>query len=220
VFSLIKSALYTSSASITLLYSNRSVSDTIFYDELIALSEQFTGRFKLELLFSNSNKLFKKRLSKVVLTSLLEKYKTPIQKTLFYMCGPAEYMLMAGITLLTAGVPENNIRKENFNTRKHSLKPIPPDQDRHLIKLAVNNEVYEFPVQYPDTILSAAKKLRIDLPYSCEAGNCGSCAALCTTGKIWMAYNEVLMEEEIAKGIVLTCQAYVIEADAEIGFPK
>jgi ring-1,2-phenylacetyl-CoA epoxidase subunit PaaE len=127
-------------------------------------------------------------------------------------------MLMAGISLITAGVPEGNIKKENFNTRKHTIKPVPPDTAIHNVKLNINGSAYEFPVQYPDTILSAAKKLNIHLPYSCEAGNCGSCTATCIQGKTWMAYNEVLTDEEIQKGKVLTCQGYPIEGDIEIEF--
>jgi ring-1,2-phenylacetyl-CoA epoxidase subunit PaaE len=33
-----------------------------------------------------------------------------------------------------------------------------------------------------------------------------------------MAYNEVLTDNEIQKGIVLTCQGFPIEGDAEIQF--
>ncbi|MES1221666.1 MAG: 2Fe-2S iron-sulfur cluster binding domain-containing protein [Bacteroidota bacterium] len=56
------------------------------------------------------------------------------------------------------------------------------------------------------------------MPYSCEAGNCGSCAATCTKGKVWMAYNEVLMDDEIAKGKILTCQGYAVDGDVVIEF--
>ena len=76
---------------------------------------------------------------------------------------------------------------------------MPPDTVPHQVKLSIDNSSYEFTVQYPDTILSAAKKLSIHLPYSCEAGNCGSCTATCIKGKTWMAYNEVLTDEEIAR---------------------
>lgn len=44
--------------------------------------------------------------------------------------------------------------------------------------------------------------------YSCGAGSCGSCIAICIKGKMWMRYNEVLMDDEIAEGGLLTCTGY------------
>ena len=217
VYSLLKTLLYTTKASVVLFYSNRSERETIFFKELIGLQKQFNEQLKIEFLFSHPDKQ-KRRLSKWVLNSLLNRYDIPLKQTLFYLCGPADYMLMAGISLITAGVPEQNIKKESFNTRKHTIKPLPPDTGAHQVKLSIDNSFYEFTVQYPDTILSAAKKLSIHLPYSCEAGNCGSCTATCIKGKTWMAYNEVLTDEEIAKGKVLTCQGYPVEGDIEIEF--
>ena len=74
------------------------------------------------------------------------------------------------------------------------------------------------PRPYPKSIIAAAKDKGIELPYSCEAGRCGSCVATCISGKIWMAYNEVLLDDEIARGRVLTCQGYPVGGDAEIIF--
>ncbi|MEJ0105590.1 MAG: ferredoxin--NADP reductase [Bacteroidota bacterium] len=218
IFSILKTALHTTSLPVVLVYSNHSEKDTIFYKDLLQLQQQFKERLSIEFLFSHIRHVYKSRLSKSLLNVLLEKYKIPLQQTLFYICGPAGYMLMAGISLITAGVPEENIKKESFNTRKHIIKPVPPDTAIHNVKVSINHSIYEFPVQYPDTILSAAKKLNIHLPYSCEAGNCGSCSATCTKGKIWMAYNEVLMDDEIEKGKVLTCQGYPVGGDAVIEF--
>jgi ferredoxin-NADP reductase len=218
IFSLIKTALYSTSMAIVLAYSNRSEKDTIFYKDLLQLQKQFGERLKIEFLFSHIRHVHKSRLSKSLLIALLDQYKIPLQQTLFYICGPADYMLMAGISLITAGAQEENIKKENFNTRKHKAKPVPPDTAIHNVKLNIHSSTYQFSVQYPDTILSAAKKLNIHLPYSCEAGNCGSCSATCTKGRVWMAYNEVLMDDEISKGKVLTCQGYPVGGDIEIEF--
>ena len=218
IFSILKTVLYTTSLPVVLVYSNRSERDTIFYKDLLQLQQQFKERLSIQFLFSHIRHVHKSRLSKSLLNMLLEEYKVLLQQTLFYICGPADYMLMAGISLVTAGVPEENIKKESFNTRKHIIKPVPPDTAIHNVKVSINNSTYKFPVQYPDTILSAAKKLNIHLPYSCEAGNCGSCSATCTKGTVWMAYNEVLIDDEIAKGKVLTCQGYPVDGDVVIEF--
>ncbi|MCG2613758.1 ferredoxin--NADP reductase [Terrimonas sp. NA20] len=217
VYALLKTALHTTSLPVVLLYSNYSREDTIFYHALISLREQFPGRLKIEFLFSQSETT-RRRLSKFLLNELLDQHTIPLKESVFYLCGPESYMLVAGISLITAGVPEKNIRKENFNTRQHVFKPVPPDTDPHQVKVLLKGRHFEFDVQYPDTILAAAKKRNIHLPYSCEAGNCGSCAATCVKGKTWMAYNEVLMDDEIAKGKVLTCQGFPVGGDVELEF--
>jgi ring-1,2-phenylacetyl-CoA epoxidase subunit PaaE len=57
------------------------------------------------------------------------------------------------------------------------------------------------------------------LPYSCEAGKCGTCAATCTSGKVWMSYNEVLLDKEIAEGRVLTCTGFAVAGNVTLQFP-
>jgi len=217
VFPLLKTVLHTTDHRVILIYSNTAKEDTIFYDELLALRSQFKERLKIEFLFSQADHE-QRRLSQFLLHTLLRKYDIPVRGSLFYLCGPVNYMLVGGISLLSAGVPGEHIRKENFNTRPHTFKPLPPDKDAHLVKVTIGNTSHQFVSQYPDSILSAAKKLNIHLPYSCEAGNCGSCTATCVEGETWMAYNEVLTDDEIKMGKVLTCQAYPIGGDVALKF--
>jgi ring-1,2-phenylacetyl-CoA epoxidase subunit PaaE len=115
-------------------------------------------------------------------------------------------------------VPRQNIFKENFSTLPRLVVPKPPDTDTHTVTIYIRNERFALNVQYPQTILATAKSQNIQLPYSCEAGRCSSCAATCTRGKVWMAYNEVLTDEEIAKGRILVCQGFPIEGDVEITY--
>lgn len=218
VFSLIKTLLYSgNNSSIVLIYSNRKVSNAIFYDQLKQLEAEFGTRFKIEFLFSTAVNLARARLSKWLLEILLREYQLASNKeTLFFLCGPFEYMRMASIGLAVHGVPEKNIHKEDFIPLKLEPKELPPDTGAHKVSLTINGMVYELEVQYPDTILKAAKKARLPMPYSCEAGRCGSCVAFCESGKVWMSYNEVLMEDEMAKGLILTCTGYAVGGDVSI----
>ena len=122
---------------------------------------------------------------------------------------------MVTITLLSR-VPAEKILKENFNSLPRLLSRMPPDTDPHKVILQFKKEVFSFEVQYPLTILAAANRKNIPLPYSCEAGRCGSCVARCIKGSTWMAYNEVLLDSEVAEGMVLLCQAYPVAGDVEI----
>lgn len=218
-FSLIKTLLATTNKHVVLIYSNRSESDTIFYRQFQSLQEKYNDQFQIHFLFSNQYNIFYSRLSNTLLQVLLEKFlKVEKQKALFYLCGTPLYMQMIIITLLTQGISINNIKKESFDTVPHFYQPVPPDTSAHTVTIHINGQTHRLMVKYPQTILAAAKANGIQLPYSCETGRCGSCAATCISGKVWMAYNEVLMDSEIQKGMVLTCQGFPVEGDAEVQF--
>lgn len=216
-FSMIKTILFLYTQQVVLIYSNRSQSDTIFLNELIHLQQQFPERFQVRFLISHLFDVFNSRLSKWLLPQLLDQYlKVDKQKALFYVCGPFDYMQMVQLTLLSEDVQLQSIHKENFSTVPRITRPTPPDRSSHEVVLEMNDRRYLFSVQYPQTILAAAKANGISIPYSCEAGRCGSCVATCTRGTVWMAYNEVLLDEEVAAGRFLCCQAYPIGGDVEV----
>lgn len=214
VYSLIKALVQSAEKPvITLVYSNRNAAGTIFYDELRDLAQRYP-RLSIEFLFSSSVNLGRARLSKWLLEILLKEYsRVPYGQSLFYLCGPYEYMRMASIGLIAQGVPEQHIRKEDFVPLKIEPKELPPDTEAHTVELCINGKGHKLRVQYPDTILKAAKKSGLPLPYSCEAGRCGTCVAQCTAGRVWMSYNEVLVDSDLDQGLVLTCTGYPVGGD-------
>ncbi len=216
-YSLIKTLLAVTQKNIVLVYSNSNKPSAIFYEQLKLLAEQYPERFKCKFLFSDSKYYQDARLSKPLLQQLLKEYvDDDLQATVFYTCGPELYMQIITITLLAEGIHRDNIRRESFDSRPRLFKPRPPDLDPHSIKIRFHNQDYNITAAWPQTILAAAKENHIQLPYSCEAGRCGSCAATCISGKVWMGYNEVLVDEELARGKILTCQAYAVGGDVEI----
>jgi ferredoxin-NADP reductase len=214
IISLLKEILFLRKQNVILIYSNRSSTETIFHNELLKLKEQFSQRFTLHLLFSNHKNLLQARLSKMLLADLINKHITEKTKTMAYLCGPHDYMQMAMITLITENIPSENIRTEQFNTDKPKTINLPPDTEEHQVSIEYQGKKFLLAVKYPNTILQTAKLQGIDLPYSCEAGRCGTCAATCISGKIWMSRNEVLLDKEMDKGRVLTCTGYAIGGDA------
>ena len=220
VFSLIKTALHLyPNVHVVLIYSNRSENDTIYYHELRSLQEKYPANFRIHFLFSLSADLAKARLNQLLLQVLLQEYaNVPAPNILFYTCGPFPYMRMIEIELLTMGFSASQIRKEQFNTLKPVERSLPPDTSAHYAELKIHDQSFSVLVQYPHTILESAKKQGIILPYSCEVGKCGSCAALCVQGKVWMKYNEVLLNDEIRKGLVLTCSGFPIGGDVVLQF--
>ena len=57
-----------------------------------------------------------------------------------------------------------------------------------------------------ETLLESARRAGLAPPFSCEAGNCGTCMARLTEGSATMRFNDALEEDEVADGYILTCQ--------------
>ncbi len=203
-----------------LIYSNHDRKSTIFLDELEALQKTYSQNLHMDFLFSDAKDLRRARLGKFLVEELVAKYAGQEKMdSLFYLCGPHDYMQMISITLLREGVPSDNIRKEIFNAIKPRVIELPPDQDEHSVLVRIDGEQHTLKVQFPVSILETAKRQGILLPYSCEAGKCGTCVASCVEGKVWMSYNEVLLDKELDQGRVLTCTGFPIDGNVVLEYP-
>ena len=215
IFSMIKTALQRGNCKqLVLIYSSRSEKQTIFYAALQKLQKDHADTFTIEFLFSISFDLRAARLNNLLLEQMINRYELKMEENSFYfLCGPLAYMRMVEFELRTAGVMAEQIRKEHFDTSKPLRNNAPPDTSGHQVTVHLNHQVYTMQVQYPVSILSEAKKHHIPIPYSCEAGKCGNCSARCVQGKVWTLYNEVLTDEDLQKGIVLTCNSFPVGGD-------
>lgn len=220
IMGILKEALHKyPNTHIKLYYSNKNAEQTIFYNEINQLVKTFPERLKVEYLFSESKFLLRARLNKLLLEELVSTHmRFSKEDALAYTCGPYDYMQFCEIVLRYMGFQNTHIKKEIFvvpedegddddSTQKaFDIK----DKSPREVEVHIHKQVYTFTVNFPDSILDAALKNNIELPYSCRAGQCSTCSTKCISGEVVMSFNAVLTEREEKNGQILTCKGHPV----------
>jgi len=216
IYSILKTALLTEEHSkIVLVYSNKSVRDTLFYEELKQWEEIYPERFKIEWLFSESKNLLMARLNNVRIEQIVKEHLSYDRNdALFYTCGPINYMVLCRITLRAMGYSQDQIKRETYfipedeadddDLTEKKIK----DTNTYSVIIDYRDKTYRLDIPYYKRILEVALENHISLPYSCGAGMCSTCTSTCTEGGVRMDYNEVLTDQEIEQGRVLICTGH------------
>lgn len=196
-----------------LIYGNKTPKDTIFFNELVELHQQYSDRFALQFIFSQAeeaNALFG-RIEKSTVNFLLKNTYKHKKIDTFYLCGPKGMITTTSDVLKDFGVDEKDILFELFTTPVSNDAPTeaPVANDGSTnIKIIVDDEETEFVMSQKQSILDAAIAKKVDAPYSCQGGICSSCIARVTEGAATMRQNNILTDSELAEGLILTCQAH------------
>lgn len=209
VLSILKTVLTEEPEStFVLVYGNRSVKETIFFEELLELQEKYSKRLFLEFIYSRAredNAQFGRIESSTVNFVLMNKFKnTDFQ--FFYLCGPEEMIFSVTDILKQKGIAEENIMFELFKTKETGAVSTGVEGEVKLT-IVVDDEESSFLMDNKKTVLEVALDNDLDVPYSCQGGICSSCIARIVEGKAEMRKNQILTDSEIAEGLILTCQA-------------
>lgn len=221
ILSMVKAVLESdTNATFTLIYGNKTANDTIFYTEINSLQSEYPSQLNVHYIFSRERQedvLFG-RIDKAYTNYYVKSiYKeTPFDEA--FLCGPEAMINIVSETLLENGFAKDNIKFELFTASVDEEKVAEVKDGETEITVVLDEEETTFTMQQKDTILAASLRNKIDAPYSCQGGVCSSCIAIVTEGKAVMTKNQILTDEELEEGYILTCQAHPTTAKIVVDF--
>ncbi|MFI9833131.1 2Fe-2S iron-sulfur cluster-binding protein [Streptomyces sp. NPDC051913] len=133
-----------------------------------------------------------------------------------YVCGPEPFMELVEKALPGPG----RVFSERFGGAPGPAAPAPeaPPKDDGTVTVVLGQERVRVPKHPGETLLQSARRGGLTPPFSCEAGNCATCMARITEGSVTMRVNDVLTEDEVAEGYVLTCQGVPDEGSVTVHY--
>ncbi|PTM96224.1 1,2-phenylacetyl-CoA epoxidase subunit PaaE [Mycoplana dimorpha] len=211
-----------------LFYGNRSTGDILFRNDLEELKDRFLGRLAVFHVLSKEEQdisVLNGRLdgdkARVLLTSMV-----PAQMVdHVFICGPTGMIDDLEATLQDIGIAADRIHTERFvsvfNGRPRAPVKIAADAPpAHTAVLTVDGKRREVPVAEGESILDAALRAGMDLPFACKGGMCSTCRAKVVEGEAPMEVNYSLEPWELEAGFVLTCQAHPKSARVVVDFDQ
>lgn len=208
IMSIIKSVILDQSNSqFVLLYGNKSPEETLFYEELLMLEKENPRQLKIHWVFSQTNvtETHFGRIDASLVNYLLKQTENKHPKA-FYLCGPESMINQASNQLLEKGINKEQILFELFTASTETVA-VTSAAESGTLSLTCDEVTHSLELASGKTLLDIALEAKLDVPYSCQGGVCCSCIAKITEGSAAMASNQVLTDEEVADGLVLTCQA-------------
>ena len=220
VLSIIKTVLAEEPKSrFVLTYGNKSPEETIFFKELLELQAKFPDRLFIEFVYSRTredNSHFGRIETSTVNFVVKNKFKDQAFDA-FYLCGPEEMINQVSDVLKENGVTEDKILYELFTSEDTGAIETNVEGQTDLT-IMVDDEETTFSMDTKETVLDAALEHDLDVPYSCQGGICSSCIARIVEGKAEMRKNQILTDEEIEEGLILTCQAQPLTPKLKVDY--
>ena len=190
LISIAKQLLSTSDdCQVHLFYGNKNDESTIFLSQLGLLQNQFSDRFTVKHFYTRMKiskqipHVIEGRIDRNNTVSILQEFNS-IAESKHYICGPIGLKESVKSALKRFSVSEENIFSEDFELVKN------PEEFNHIrtqrIALQFEGKTVEIEVIKGKSILEAALDMDLELPYSCQTGNCSTCKAKLVRGEAKM----------------------------------
>ena len=207
-------------SKVTLIFGNRSTQSVMFRDDLDRLKDSHLERLIVMHVLSGEQQdvdILNGRINASLIKELNQRKLVHLSDyDGIYICGPQAMTVAVSEMLVNFGISEDAIHIELFMTdnppQGKSKKPSAPqavsDNAEIPVTLILDGVHKEIKVQ-PDTetVLAAAQRAGLDVPYSCAGGMCCTCRCRIVTGSADMDVNYSLQQWEIDQGFTLACQS-------------
>ena len=224
----------------TLVYGNRSMSRTMFLEDTLALKNRHLGRFSVYFVMSREPQqapVLNGRIDADKVEALAARLGDIARADEYFVCGPGDMVDAVRGAILRLN-PTAPVRFERFaaprqgaataaapsqaaRTGASNAPELPPGEVLAQISVIMDGRRRSFPMAPADaSVLAAAERAGLDLPFSCRAGICATCRTKLTSGKAVMAHNIALEPWEVAAGFILCCQARPLTASLELTYDE
>ena len=213
VMSIVKTALSTTTRSITLVYANRSVDSVIFADDLERLQAASGGRLTVHHhLDSELGFLDAEQCAALVGVPRARRTSTSVVPV-------PTWTWSRPVSQRSASTLRRCSSSGSRRPRSRSTTPHPRERaTTESLVVRLDRRKHTLGYEAGDTILQAARRGGLQPPFSCEAGNCATCMAHLDEGTATMRVNNALSAEEVDDGWVLTCQAIPTSAAVVVNY--
>ncbi|MDE1950107.1 MAG: phenylacetate-CoA oxygenase/reductase subunit PaaK [Burkholderiales bacterium] len=225
ILAILKSALAAGSRC-TLVYGNRNAASTMFKEEIEDLKNRHLTALAVHPVFSREtveSPLNSGRIDAGRIATFL-RLAGPVDEV--FVCGPHAMNDEVEAALVAAGVPQATIHVERFGVPpsageaiSHEARPGDAATARiTLVRDGLTREVDFMPSD--ETVLGAAVRAGLDLPFSCKSGVCATCRAKLIEGRVRMDRNFALEPADLEAGFVLTCQSHPTTERVVVSFDE
>jgi ring-1,2-phenylacetyl-CoA epoxidase subunit PaaE len=172
---------------VTLVYGNRTPDAVIFKEQIATLQEQFPSTFSAWHFYTQLSVLpgypntIQGRIQPGRILEVIKAEKD-IQHLTHYICGPAGLKESVREALSVYDIPAGKIYTEDFELVKNEKDF--EDVFTQPVQLQTTGTTHEVEVVKGKSILEAALDSGLELPYSCQTGNCSVCKGRLLEGEV------------------------------------
>jgi len=217
-------------SKVTLVYANRTSNKMMFRDRLSFVKNKYMDRLDWVKLFSKESldaEIMNGRISGMKLRDLHKAHIIDLDSIEeVVICGPESMIMDVKGFFETNKFDSHQIHFELFHSdtgddnaeqHEHELEARFGTEES-VVTVRSSGRQLEFNMIKSKIILDAALDEGADVPYACKGGVCATCKAKLVSGEVEMDNNFCLTDEEVAEGMILTCQAHPISSKVEVDF--
>lgn len=211
-----------------LFYGNRSTDEILFRTEIEDLKDRFLSRLSVVHVLSREKQdvgVLNGRLDPARVSTMLRAMVPITQIDHALICGPTEMIDGLEALLRQLGMSASQVHSERFVSAlggRPAVRPVVVTgaAPTHTLAVIADGKRRDVPIAEGETVLDAALRAGMDLPFACKGGMCSTCRARVIEGAVRMDVNYSLEAWEVNADFTLTCQSHPTTSHVVIDFDQ